>query len=771
MYFQNEQNTLSVSYPRYEDNELFLFQKPKPTHYSRPAAIRGSLVRKEEYQRVPFQVAEFNFETGIPRPLGLPSDRLAQLLDTRKKTPAEVRELVKGIVDGPAPDIQNRFQRFVYDLYTKMTSSDYGYSKEHALKLIQDLVAKQPELLDPNPSSKQIQKRQTYIDKIPRYLVDDTGSAPTNVLPTLDDTGATESELKEVINAQFHPTELITVRAQVATFDRATGTPPSYAFLRQRSVIGDSFLTLVEFEYLASFRAGITNGSIDKSTVIKALEENLLFTLINDSSVDNTGVLSNLRLSRNGGTSGTSVIFLDTRRALPERQRMCKQLLIDAINYHIEQTIVPSDVPSARYILEVVQTINFERVGSIVYQLLKAYIQFAIPPDSDVKVKIERKRTPIRQPQFNTPEHSTPESLRPQMTEAEEQELDKTREIDDVDDVPPSKLGRFREYTIRKMKDGAHSVVNYLGDKIDDQMLALQEYRKEQTRLLKEAAIRQAKELAWRSAAGVSQLAWDGMVGTRDLVWRGAVGAYNKLTHEEIKQLTYDPVTAEQMLLTHDTPEKTQLRLTHDTAEKKPDKVKLLKLPAPTTALQEWNALRVQAAKEEEKIPAKDIERMTAFQPKELVKQIMSIIERRYQVPGNAVDRRFAEVSNRREYKELLNSGSSLDWFKFFNNEENDPTAYLINRQLVAYLKDLRNDEWVSNLKLPTPVRLPRIVYKPDNKVGNGIGIASKSLGHILNKFAVPGETQSTSRSLGRLMWKARQSPSHIQSLSKKPKL
>jgi hypothetical protein len=52
-----------------------------------------------------------------------------------------------------------------------------------------------------------------------------------------------------------------------------------------------------------------------------------------------------------------------------------------------------------------------------------------------------------------------------------------------------------------------------------------------------------------------------------------------------------------------------------------------------------------------------------------------------------------------------------------------------------------------------------------------GNGVVSKSLGHILNKFAVPGETQSTSRSLGRLMWKARQSPSLIQSLAKKPKL
>lgn len=231
MYFQNEQNTLSVTYPRYEDNELFLFQKPKPTPNSRPTAIRGSLVRKEEYQRVPFQVAEFNFETGIPRPLGLPSDRLAQLLDARKKTPAEVRELVKGIIDGPAPDVQNRFQRFVYDVYTKMTSLEFGYSKEHALKLIQDLVTKQPELIDPNPSSNQIQKRQNYIDKIPRYLPDDTASIPTNTLPPVDDTGATDAELNETINIQFHPTELTPVEGGGAvTYDRATGTPPSYKF-------------------------------------------------------------------------------------------------------------------------------------------------------------------------------------------------------------------------------------------------------------------------------------------------------------------------------------------------------------------------------------------------------------------------------------------------------------------------------------------------------------------------------------------------------------
>jgi len=72
-----------------------------------------------------------------------------------------------------------------------------------------------------------------------------------------------------------------------------------------------------------------------------------------------------------------------------------------------------------------------------------------------------------------------------------------------------------------------------------------------------------------------------------------------------------------------------------------------------------------------------------------------------------------------------------------------------------------------------SPLRTPQWVRsnKPKNAGPGGSGVVSKSLGHNLNKFAVPGEEQSTSRSLGRLMWKARQSPSHIQSLSKKPKL
>jgi hypothetical protein len=351
--------------------------------------------------------------------------------------------------------------------------------------------------------------------------------------------------------------------------------------------------------------------------------------------------------------------------------------------------------------------------------------------------------------------------------------------IDDDDDQPiqPSNVSRLREFAIRKMKDGAHSVVNYLGDRIDDQVVALQEYANEQKRLLKEAAVRKAKELAWRSAIGVKDLALYPLVGVRDL----AVSAYNSLTHEELKQLTYDPVTMEQLLLAHETDEKKQteqLLLTHETAKKK--KEKLLRLPAPTTAFQEWNRLRVMALKDETKIPDDEIDKMTDFRPKELVNQIVSTLERRIQRQGST-DPRFTEAVNRKKFKELLDRGSPLDWFRFFNDEETDPAAFLLNFQIVAYLKDHRNDDWIRDHRLPTPLRLPRIVFKekkytpePEKKKRGkttGGGIASKSLGHILHKFAAPDEDYPISRSLGSVLAKARQPPSVIQSLAKKPKL
>jgi hypothetical protein len=99
----------------------------------------------------------------------------------------------------------------------------------------------------------------------------------------------------------------------------------------------------------------------------------------------------------------------------------------------------------------------------------------------------------------------------------------------------------------------------------------------------------------------------------------------------------------------------------------------------------------------------------------------------------------------------------------------------LVDRQVANYLDPMMETIKMTRVYVdPAEVRLHLAAFIQTRQSGNGLagnGVVSKSLGHILNKFAVPGETQSTSRSLGRLMWKARQSPSHIQSLSKKPKL
>jgi len=100
----------------------------------------------------------------------------------------------------------------------------------------------------------------------------------------------------------------------------------------------------------------------------------------------------------------------------------------------------------------------------------------------------------------------------------------------------------------------------------------------------------------------------------------------------------------------------------------------------------------------------------------------------------------------------------------------------LVDRQVANYLDPMMTTLTMTLVSpVPAEVRLHLATFIQTRQSGNGLagngGVVSKSLGHILNKFAVPGEAQSTSRSLGRIMWKARQSPSYIQSLSKKPKL
>ncbi len=91
--FYDSVNTFSTSFPEYE-NRAALFAKP-----ATPIQPKGSFLRENEYQRNPFALPGFSFETREPPPLGLPSDRLANILKERKKTPAEIREIVQTVVN------------------------------------------------------------------------------------------------------------------------------------------------------------------------------------------------------------------------------------------------------------------------------------------------------------------------------------------------------------------------------------------------------------------------------------------------------------------------------------------------------------------------------------------------------------------------------------------------------------------------------------------------------------------------------------------------
>jgi len=744
MYFQNEQNTLSVSYPRYEDNELFLFQKPKPTHYSRPAAIRGSLVRKEEYQRVPFQVAEFNFETGIPRPLGLPSDRLAQLLDTRKKTPAEVRELVKGIVDGPAPDIQNRFQRFVYDLYTKMTSGEYGYSKEHALKLIQDLVSKQPELMDANPSSKQIQKRQAYIDTILPYISDDTASNRVEVLPTLDDTGATEAELKEAISKKFHPTELTAAGSNVATFDRNGGIPPSYMFLLDKQALSESFLCLVDFDYLEKLRSMISTNIITPKEIYDHLTTSVYSVFYNNKSAGSeSGEVSNLRLSKDGATH---IFYLDPARSREERQEMCKTLLITAMTYHIEQSSHSDRISSYRRMLSWFNSIDFSSEGikticdEYIHLLVEVVIpeQTVIPRETSAEPPKEEKKKPAlaRRSSTGSLEH-----------------VPKTENVST--DVVTTELVPVPQtvYVSRKPEEKhSRELVGHARHDFglpDRYMLSPPKTWNELT--FEEQQAQLAIDFDDPNNEDIKRLAYH----------RQGTPYPNKSTLPALEWVTTPAKTGKPNLFT---PAKTvEIRKKTLPPPKDADIV-----PESESAYLEFYKLFDEAANmsiTRPDLPVDVKKRMDLFDIPQLVDIISGTLRAAHE--SKAVNQITEGVYNRR----IDARSNGQTWFLFLADLK-DPGAHILRPKMEFYLKRVTLNDWLTHKKLPTHLKAPRTQYKHihknDQRAG---GIASKSLGHILHKFAAPGEDYPISRSLGSVLAKARQPPSVIQSLAKKPKL
>jgi hypothetical protein len=123
-------------------------------------------------------------------------------------------------------------------------------------------------------------------------------------------------------------------------------------------------------------------------------------------------------------------------------------------------------------------------------------------------------------------------------------------------------------------------------------------------------------------------------------------------------------------------------------------------------------------------------------------------------------------------YKSRLDMRSTgKDWFLFLASRK-DPGAHILRPKMDFYLRRVTLADWLAHKKLPTHLKAPRTQYKNIHKNDQRAeGIASKSLGHILHKFAAPGEDYPISRSLGSVLAKARQPPSVIQSLAKKPKL
>jgi hypothetical protein len=341
MYYQNEQNTFSTTYPDYDD-QLYLFRKPEPVL----PKLKGSFVRKEEYQRQPFFLPGFNFENPEPPPLGLPQDRLALLLDERKKTPAEIRELVKGIITGPQPDLSvPGFQSFVYRLYTKMVSQDYYYPQDHAVKLIQDLVIKQPELLDANPSKQQSQLRQTYIDtKIKAYMRDDTGNVTTELELVADNvSGMNDARTLDLINARFHPTSLrpLNYPAWVgpnppSTYDRpdTKGPVPSYRFLLDQKAFSDTFHILTNLDRVLQYHEDWQPGDPTLQNYLTGLIPDVFKQDPTDAAGLTPNVMGNLELKDN-----PLIWFLEFTRPQPDRVEFCKALFLEALTFNVEKTL------------------------------------------------------------------------------------------------------------------------------------------------------------------------------------------------------------------------------------------------------------------------------------------------------------------------------------------------------------------------------------------------------------------------------------------------
>ena len=159
--------------------------------------MRPVFVTPLPFVRVPYQSMVFTFgET--EKIVGLPTDRLTESLSTIKDTNMNINQttiMVREILNSPGiqtpqnPEQHGAF--FIKQLSSVMGSSPWDYPRESVVGLITDLVMKSS-LFNVIPNALELTHRQNYLDDLPPYIYDMSGSITTE-LPSLRNMEAKDS--------------------------------------------------------------------------------------------------------------------------------------------------------------------------------------------------------------------------------------------------------------------------------------------------------------------------------------------------------------------------------------------------------------------------------------------------------------------------------------------------------------------------------------------------------------------------------------------------
>ena len=372
MFFDSV-NTFSTTFHEYE-NRAALFAKP-----ATPIQPKGSFLREHEYQRNPFALPGFSFETREPPPLGLPSDRLANILKERKKTPAEIREIVQTVINGPQPDVGSPFQYFLWSMAMEMKKPALNYPNDVILKLISDLVIAQPQILEKIPTPTQIRNREAYLENIPPFLLDVQGNLTTK-LPPLDEYKLQfeSKELKEgLVASTYRDKPAVDAKGNriqvsdlyegdnldVFSFDPAGGKslPPTFQYIYMSyDVIDKSFLSLVNFDDLPSKEAVLLElfeyVFVPSS---RSAPEEITKPPYRAIGVLNDSFLGNFLLAMDEDDRWLS-LYLTPERPLKTRTQFCKAFFLEAIQFFIHQSSKPQFAAVYQHFYNAISALNFE---------------------------------------------------------------------------------------------------------------------------------------------------------------------------------------------------------------------------------------------------------------------------------------------------------------------------------------------------------------------------------------------------------------------------